>query len=121
MEYLLLFHSPAEELEHEQGDPAAQAFWESWRAYMGAIYAAGIVKSGNALKAPFTATTVRVRDGERQVHDGPFADTKEMLGGYLVIDVESLDEALVWAARSPSSHVGSTEIRPVLSLSTSNK
>jgi hypothetical protein len=57
-----------------------------------------------------------VREGKRLVHDGPYADTKEMLGGYLVIDVASLDEALVWAARSPSSQLGSTEVRPILKL-----
>lgn len=116
MQYLLTFNSPASDLERKPNDPAFADYWESWRAYMGAVYAAGIVKSGNALEAPFTATTVRIRDGKRQVHDGPFADTKELLGGYLVIDVPSLDEALTWAARSPSSQSGSTEVRPVLDL-----
>jgi len=113
MEYLLLFHSPAEDLERRVDDASSAPYWESWRAYMTAIYAAGVVKSGNALEAPFTATTVRVREGKRQVHDGPFADTKEMLGGYLVIEVPTIDEALAWAARSPSSTSGSTEVRPV--------
>lgn len=117
MEYMLMFHSPAEELERKRDDPASAGFWESWRAYMGAIYAAGVVKSGNALEPPFTATTVRIRDGKRHVHDGPYADTKELLGGYLIIDVPSLDEALLWAARSPSSVVGSTEVRPIVTKS----
>lgn len=116
MEYMILFNSPAADLERTHADPESSDYWESWRAYMKAIYAAGVVKSGNALKAPFTATTVRIRDGKRQVHDGPFADTKEMLGGYLVIEVSSLDEALQWAARSPSSATGSTEVRPILAL-----
>ncbi len=116
MQYLLTFNSPTAELELEPNDPESSDYWESWRAYMGAIYAAGIVKSGNALQPPFTATTVRIRDGKRQVHDGPFADTKELLGGYLVIEVPSIDEALTWAARSPSSLSGSTEVRPVLDV-----
>jgi hypothetical protein len=116
MQYLLMFNSSPADLERRPEDPASADYWESWRAYMGAVYAAGIVKSGNALDAPFTATTVRMRDGKRQVHDGPFADTKELLGGYLVIDVPSLDEALAWAARSPSSQSGSTEVRPILDV-----
>jgi hypothetical protein len=57
------------------------------------------------------------RDGARSIHDGPYADTKELLGGYLIIDVPSLDDALVWAERSPSSAVGSTEVRPVTKVS----
>ena len=116
MEYMLLFHQPATEAERTLDDPASADYWESWRAYMGAIYSAGIVTSGQVLQPPSTATTVRVRDGQREVLDGPFADTKEMLGGYLIIDVPSLDDALVWAARSPSSRTGSTEVRPVAVL-----
>jgi hypothetical protein len=117
MDFMLMFNSPAQDLEREKNDPASAAYWESWRAYMNAIYGAGIVKSGNALKAPYTASTVRIRDGKRQVQDGPYADTKELLGGYLVINVASLDEALQWAERSPSSISGSTEVRPILSMS----
>lgn len=116
MQYMILFNQEAKELERGRDDPSSADYWEAWRAYMTDIYAAGIVKSGNALQPPFSATTLRIRDGKRQVHDGPFADTKEMLGGYLVIEVSSLDEALEWAARSPSSFTGSTEIRPVMTM-----
>lgn len=116
MQYLLLFNSPAEDLEREQDDPDSQTYWESWRLYIGACHAAGIVRGGNGLGPPATATTVRIRDDERHVQDGPFADTKELLGGYLVIEVPTLDEAIGWAARSPSSGSGSTEVRPVLTL-----
>jgi hypothetical protein len=73
-----------------------------------------VVQSGNGLQPPHTSTTVRVRDGKRQVQDGPFADTREHLGGYFVIEVPSLDEALEWAARAPCAVSGSTEVRPVL-------
>lgn len=55
-----------------------------------------------------------MRDGKRQIHDGPYADTKEHLGGYFIIDVEGLDQALDWAARSPNVGTGTTEVRPVL-------
>jgi hypothetical protein len=113
MQYMLLFHQPATELERTPDDPDSADYWESWRAYMGAIYSAGIVTSGQVLQPPSTATTVRVRDGQREVLDGPFAETKEMLGGYLIIEVPSLDDALMWAARSPSSSTGGTEVRPV--------
>ncbi|MBC8068122.1 MAG: hypothetical protein IAG13_07300 [Deltaproteobacteria bacterium] len=114
MEYMILFNQPERDLERTRDDADSADYWESWRAYMSAVYSVGVVKGGNALQPPYTATTIRIRDGKRQVHDGPYADTKELLGGYLIIDVESLDDALQWAARSPSSTTGSTEVRPVL-------
>jgi hypothetical protein len=107
MQYMLLFHQPATELERTQDDPASADYWESWYAYMGALYSAGIVTSGEGLEPPSTATTVRVRDGQREVLDGSSAQTKDLLGGY---------EAVTWAARSPSSSTGSTEVRPVALL-----
>jgi hypothetical protein len=116
MQYMLLFHQPADELERTPDDPASADYWETWRAYMSAIYGAGVVTGGNVLHPPSTATTVRFRDGQREVLDGQFAETKEMLGGYLIIDVPSLDDALTWAARSPSSATGSTEVRPIALL-----
>ena len=116
MEYMLLFYQSATELERTQDDPTSADYWESWRAYMSAIYSAGIVTSGQGLEPPSTATTVRVRAGQREVLDGPFAETKEMLGGYVIIEVPSIDDALTWAARSPSSGTGSTEVRPVALL-----
>lgn len=70
--------------------------------------------AGAGLQLPETATTVRIRDGQRQVHDGPYAESKEMLGGFFLIDVPNLDVAIEWAARAPSTSYGSTEIRPVL-------
>ncbi len=115
MEYMIMFNQPAAELERTPDDAESAGYWESWRAYMSDVYAAGIVRAGNALQPPYSATTVRVRDGKRQVQDGPFAETKEMIGGYLIINVPSLDDALEWAARAPSSVTGSTEIRPVVS------
>ena len=116
LRYMLLFNSPIEDLEREPEDAASADYWEGWKAYMGAIYASGIVRGGNVLKSPFTATTIRIRSDKRQVQDGPYADTKELLGGYLIIEVASLDEALLWAERSPSTFSGSTEVRPILSI-----
>jgi hypothetical protein len=82
-------------------------------AYMGELAAAGVMRGGNRLAPPWTATTVRSRGGQRMVQDGPFADTKELAAGYIVIEVASLDEALRWAEKSPSTSTGSTEVRPV--------
>ena len=78
------------------------------------MYQAGIVISGNGLQDPNNGTQVRVRDGKCVIHDGPYVDTKEHLGGYFIIEVPHLDDALEWAARSPNATTGSTEVRLVL-------
>lgn len=75
--------------------------------------AAGVHVAGHRLRPVSTATTVRVREGQPLVTDGPFAETKEQFGGYFLIDVESLDEALQWARRIPAAEYGSIEVRPV--------
>ena len=74
---------------------------------------AGVVVSGNELDATSTATTVRVRDGETLVTDGPFAELKETLGGYYLLECGSIDEACEWAARIPGASHGTVEVRPV--------
>ncbi len=74
---------------------------------------AGIYVGGNPLEVPETATTLRMVDGRMQIQDGPFADTKEQLAGFLVIDVPSLDEALEWGARCPVTSMGALEVRPL--------
>src|SRR3954463_3756173 len=76
--------------------------------------AAGVFAGGDGLQAPATATTVRVRDGERLLTDGPFAETKEQLGGFYALECKDLDEALAWAARIPEAKIGSIEVRPVI-------
>jgi hypothetical protein len=76
----------------------------------------GAYLAGEALQPTRTATTVRVRDGETLVTDGPFAETKEQLGGIYLVDAGSLDEALEWAARIPSARSGSIEVRPVMTF-----
>jgi hypothetical protein len=74
----------------------------------------GVFVAGEGLYPTQTATTVRVRGGDRDVTDGPFAETKEQLGGFYVLDVKDLDEAIEWAAKIPGSQIGSVEIRPVM-------
>lgn len=114
MDYMLMFQETAADFAQRNDPAAAPAYWAGWQAYIGALYGAGIVQCGAGLQAPALATTVRLRGGERQVQDGPFVDTHEMLGGFFVIRVDSLDDALGWAARSPSAVGGSVEVRPVL-------
>ena len=112
MQYMLLIYDDeqlwAEMPEGERG----QLFQEYFR-YTDELRQAGAYLAGDPLQPTSTATTVRVRDGERLVTDGPFAETKEQLGGYYLIDVESLDDALEWAAKIPSARLGSIEVRPV--------
>ena len=114
MKYMLIMNETADALAQREDPAQAAAYWGAWGAYVQAVEAAGIFVSGAGLKAPDTATTVRIRDGQRQIHDGPYSETKEMLGGFFVIDVPTLDVALEWAARSPSASYASVEVRPVL-------
>lgn len=114
MQYMLSYRETAADFACRTDPEKAPAYWGAWQAYIGAMSQAGIIVFGAGLQPPDTATTVRVRGEERQVHDGPFADTHEHLGGFFVIEVPSLDEALTWASRAPCSLVGSTEVRPVL-------
>lgn len=114
MHYMIIFAEPASEVAKRDDPAAAPAYWGAWNAYGGAMSASGVVVSGNGLQPAATATTISIRDGQRHVHDGPFADTKEQIGGYFIIDVPDLDAALEWAARSPATEVGYTEVRPVL-------
>ena len=77
------------------------------------VRASGRYLGGHPLHPPSTATSVRVRDGKRLLTDGPFAETREHLGGYMLIDVDNLDEAIAIAARGPVARVGTVEVRPV--------
>jgi hypothetical protein len=85
----------------------------AYRAYMDAMTKAGVLKSSGGLKPTSSATTVRVRNEKPQVLDGPYADTKEQLGGFHIIEVADLDAAISWAARSPTALHGVVEVRPM--------
>jgi hypothetical protein len=86
----------------------------AYKAYMQAMANAGVLKSSGGLHPTSSATTVRVRNDKTQVLDGPYADTKEQLGGFHIIDVPDLDAALSWAARSPTALHGVVEVRPLM-------
>jgi hypothetical protein len=75
---------------------------------------AGVLQGGDGLQPTATATTVRVRDGDRLLTDGPYAETKEQLGGFYMLECKDLDEALAWAARIPEAKTGAVEVRPVM-------
>ena len=110
-QYMLLIYNGESPSPEEMG-----AEMPKWMAFGEALTAAGAMVSGDALQPVSAATTVRERDGQRLVTDGPFAETKEMLGGYYLIDVADLDAALGWAAKIPSVGRGSVEVRPVLTF-----
>jgi hypothetical protein len=106
MRYLLLIYSPPEA-------PADAPGPEAWMDYTATIRQDGSMQAGDALEGVEQATTVRVRDGRTLTTDGPFAETKEWLAGYYVIDVPDLDAAIERAARVPNVGYGSIEVRPI--------
>ncbi|MDQ2792272.1 MAG: YciI family protein [Actinomycetota bacterium] len=115
MQYLLLITG------EQSSEPPSQAemdqiMGEYW-AFDKAVADAGVKVCGEALQGLETATTVRVRDGERVVTDGPFAETREVIGGFYLLDVPDLDAALDWAARRcPGAKYGSIEVRPIMTF-----
>lgn len=114
MHYMLLLNETSNDLAKRDDPAQAGGYWGGWNAFIGAMAQAGVIVKGDGLHGPHSATTVRLRDGARLVQDGPFADTKEQLGGYFVIDVPDLDAALDWAAQAPCARTASVEVRPVL-------
>ena len=113
---LLAYEAPGDFARRRADKAAYDAYMGPWYAYSEAMAKAGVVRGGDALKAPDTATVVSVRNGQRRVEDGPFADTKEQLGGFFVIEVASMDEALRWAARCPAADTGFVDVRPIADI-----
>ena len=113
MQYLIMIYESAADFARRTSPEAPQLFG-AYRAYTEALREAGVWVGGNPLQPPQTATTVRLRNGKRQVQDGPIADTKEQLGGYYLIEAPNLDAALDWAARCPAASYTAVEVRPIL-------
>ncbi len=113
MQYMLLIYNDPSAWdsmsEAEQGQ-----LYGAYGTFTEELQASGKYVGGDALQGLETATSVRVRDGQTLTTDGPFAETKEVLGGYYLIDVDTLDEALTWAAKLPGSWYGTVEVRPVV-------
>ena len=112
MRYLVLIYD-AESTFTKMPPAELQGLMSEWRTFHDSIHASGAVQAGARLRPIATASTVRVRSGKATTTDGPFAETKEQLGGFYLIDVPSLDEALAWARKMPSARFGSIEVRPV--------
>jgi len=112
MKYAVLVYETAEEFGERTG-PEAQAYWGAYAAYSDALTQAGAAAGGACLKGPETATTLRGAGDAQRVHDGPFADSREQLGGFFLIEADSLDAALAWASKCPSAQRGAVEVRPV--------
>ena len=112
MQYTLLIYETPADFE-SRDDERRHAMYAAWQVYYKALTEAGVYVDGAPLQPDVTGTTVRVRGGQRQVQDGPYADTKEQLGGFIILELPSLDEALDWAARCPAAATGVVEVRPV--------
>jgi hypothetical protein len=109
---LLIYDDESTWGELAEADQAAEM--GRWEAYTQAITDEGIMRGGDALHPTAAATTVRVRDGQAQVTDGPFAETREQLGGFYIVECDTLDQAIDAARRIPSVGSGSVEVRPVM-------
>ena len=114
MQYLLMIYA-AESIVPQSGTPEHDKMMQGYTELAQELEAKGLMKGGNALDSIATATTVRVRNGNQQITDGPFAETKEQLGGFFLLDCKDLDEAIACASRIPGAQFGSIEIRPVTS------
>lgn len=113
MRYIALIYT------NEAGDMSAseaeqKAVMDAYWAFTAEANEAGVNKGGDALHPTSTATTVRVRDGQLLTTDGPFAETKEQLGGFYILEADNLDEAIRWAAKIPGARHGSIEVRPLV-------
>ena len=112
MQYLLMIYGNEAGMLAASKDMASKMS-AAYFAYMEAMKKAGVIRGGERLRPTSDATTVRVKHGKTQVLDGPYAETKEQLGGYFLIDVPDLDAALSWAARCPGASHGIVEVRPL--------
>ena len=113
MQYMCLIYDD-EKIWQGMSEDDRNAVFGEYGAFTQSIQESGNMVAGDALQPTSTATTVRVRDGETLMTDGPFAETKEQLGGYYLINAKDADEALAIAARIPSARYGSIEVRPVM-------
>ena len=112
MQYLMMIYGNEEAMASvpQEGVKKMSA---AYLTYTEAMQKAGVLVGGNRLRPTSTATSVRVRDGKTDVLDGPYADTKEQLAGYYLIEAPDLDAAIAWAARCPGAGTGTLEVRPI--------
>ncbi len=115
MQYMLMIYG-SESARQAASKVDNEQMFAAYGAYTQALRTAGVMKAGDPLEPSATATTVRVKGGKTEVLDGPYAETKEQLGGYYIIEVPDLDAALSWAARCPGASHGSVEVRPIMAM-----
>ena len=117
MQYMILALETVDDFDARSDPDRTGEYWAAWSGYIAALTEHGILSSAGGLQPPHTATTISVRNDRLTVHDGPYADSKEQLGGYFVIEVDYLDAALEWAAKCPSVQSARVEVRPLLAAS----
>ncbi len=110
-----MFYEGPNEIAERTDPEKAPKYWGAWTSYANAVAESGIMRGGAGLEKPETATVLSLQNGKRHVQDGPYADTKEQLGGFFIVEVPHLDAALEWASKSPAMAKGRIEIRPVMS------
>ena len=110
MQFALLIYESPEAFATRKSD-GTDPYTGAWRAYHKALVESGAFVAGDPLEVPETGTTIRIQEGKRGVQDGPYADTKEQLGGFTILELPSLDAALEWAARCPAASSGAVEVR----------
>jgi hypothetical protein len=115
MQYLLLIYDE-ESIWENMAEEERNHLYGEYMAFTQELKDAGAYVTADQLQPTAAATSVRIRDDEPLVTDGPFAETKEQLGGFYLIEVDSLDEAIEWAAKIPSARVGTIEVRPVVQV-----
>ena len=113
MQYLLLIYDDEKKIE-AMSKAESDQFMAEYFTYTESIKKSGHYRAGEALQGIATATTVRLREGKTLTTDGPFAETREQLGGFYMVEAANLDEAISLAARIPSSRTGSIEVRPIV-------
>jgi hypothetical protein len=113
MLYTFLLYSQEKDLPENLPEAEREAFYADFRAFNAELAEKDAFRGAQRLRTADTATTVRVEDGKPLVTDGPFAETKEALAGFFLIECGDLDEALTWARKIPSARIGSVEIRPI--------
>jgi hypothetical protein len=113
MQFMALIYTQ-EGTEANGYEGGQEALMADYFAFTNEIREAGVMVAGDALEAVSTATSIRIKDGKTELTDGPFAETKEQLGGYYLLECKDLDEAIKWASKIPAAKHGTVEVRPVM-------
>ena len=113
MKYAMLIYETPEAFARRSHPTDNESTVGAWRLYYRSLVDAGIYVGGNPLHVPEMGTTVRIKDGKRAIQDGPYAETKEQLAGFIILELPSLDAAIEWASRCPAAAIGAVEVRPL--------